>query len=284
MPSQHLARFPLAIGLVLIGCGEIDADVGEEGQAATATENGLSVVNGLSVSNGLSVVNGLSVCNGLSVANGLASGSGLMASTTGRMQVTYIVRCALPASSSITKQDQYGKTYSFPGLLGLAPQWETGACDQNCQENVSACLLAHVNTAGVHVPLWIVSQNTAVGWGQDPEFPNMEGAYFGNVFLNGAHGTDPNKAPMYYCTGPKWNVAAPTGRIGSNQTNPPYVDPWGANAGCASYCAAADYPHGADGFKACYGWNAVVTVWRAASTTTTSTTASGGMGKGFRWH
>ena len=287
MPSQHLARIPLAIGFVLIGCGEMDvdvgADVGAEDQAAT-TENGLSVVNGLSVSNGLSVVNGLSVANGLSVVNGLASGSGLMSSTTGRTQVKYIVRCALPATASITKKDQYGKIYTFQGLMGLAPQWYDGACGQQCQEDVSACLLAHVNTAGIHVPLWIVSQNTAVGWGQDPEFPNMEGAFFGNVFVDGAHGTDPNKAPMYYCTGPKWNVNPPQGRIGSSQTNPPYIDPWGTNASCAGRCTAADGQFTADGYKACNGWNSVFTVWRSNSATSTSTAPSGGTGHGFRWH
>ena len=95
----------------------------------------------------------------------------------GRDQVAYLVRCALPANTSITKG-----SYTFQGLLGMAPQWQNGACDTNCQENVSACMLAHVNTAGIHVPLWIVAQNAAVGWGQDPEFPNQEGAFFGNVF------------------------------------------------------------------------------------------------------
>ena len=100
------------------------------------------------------------------------------------------MRCALPATTSITKG-----SYTFQGLLGLAPQWQNGACDTNCQEAVSACLLAHVNTAGLHIPLWIVAQNPIVGWGQDPEFPNQEAAFFGNVFMPGAHGTDPTKTP-----------------------------------------------------------------------------------------
>jgi hypothetical protein len=166
----------------------------------------------------------------------------------------------------------------------MAPQWQTGACDEKCQEEVSACLLAHVNTSGLHIPLWIVAEDTAVGWGQDPEFPNQEASFFGNVFMRGAHGTDPTKVPMYYCTGAKWNVSPPTGRIGSSQTNPPYVDPWGTNASCLNRCAAADYPHGGDGYKACNGWNSVVTVWRAPSTASTSTAPSGGSGRGYRWH
>jgi hypothetical protein len=270
---------------VTFGCAEVEDDVGADHNAALATINGLSTINGLTCSNGLSATNGLSVINGLSTINGLASTYGLMTTASGRNQVAYIVRCALPETESITKTDQYGNSYTFPGLIGLAPQWQTGACDLNCQEVVSACLMAHVNTSGVHVPLWIVAQNTAVGWGQNVEFPNQEGAFFGNVFTLGAHGTDPKKAPAYYCTGSKYNVNPPQGRIGSTQTNPPYVNPFGSTyASCATNynCATADYPSQADGFKACYGWNNVVTVWRQNATTTlTTTTPPGGKGHGY---
>jgi len=259
-----------------------------------AIENGLRIVNGLSIVNGATSVNGLRIVNGLSTT-GLASSTGLMTTADGRTQVKYLVRCALPATSSITKKDQYGTSYTFQGLLGMAPQWETGACDQTCQEDVSACMLAHLNTAGIHVPLWIVANNPVVGWGQDPDFPNQEGAFFGNVFMNGAHGTDPAKAPMYYCTGAKYNFNPPQGRIGSTQTSPPYVNPFGSTyAGCGTNyrCTAADYPSQGDGFKACNGWNRVVTIWRQNTTTTTtptttststSTRPSGGTGHGFHW-
>ncbi len=261
----------------------MQADVGDSDNAVS-TDNGLSTVNGIAIANGLSTVNGLSIANGLSTVNGLASGSGLMTTDTGRTQISYIVRCALPAGASITKKDQYGNSYTFQGLLGMAPQWQTGACDSNCQEDVSSCLLAHVNTAGIHVPLWIVSNNPVVGWGQDPNYPNQEGAFFGNVFMMGAHGTDQTKAPMYYCMGAKYNVSPPQGRLGSMQTNPPYVNPFGtATASCSTStnCTPADYPHQGDGFKGCYGWNHVVTVWRASATTDTKPT--GGDGHGFRW-
>src|SRR5262249_45025927 len=154
---------PLALSAAaLIGCGEMEGDVGNSTDNAAATDNGLGTVNGLGTANGLGTVNGLGTANGLGTVNGLSSGNGLMTTSSGRTQISYIVRCALPAGHSITKQDQYGVSYTFQGLLGMAPGWETGACGQTCQEDVSACLLAHVNTAGVHIPLWIVSQNTAV--------------------------------------------------------------------------------------------------------------------------
>jgi hypothetical protein len=285
MRTRYPAWFgALAVGGALSGCAEVAGDVGAFEDEAT-TDNGLSTVNGLSVVNGLSTVNGLSIVNGLSTVNGVPSGSGMMTTATGRAQVAYIVRCALPASASITKTDQYGTSYTFQGLLGLAPQWQSGACDTTCQESVSACLLAHVNTAGIHIPLWIVSQHAAVGWGQDPEFPNQEAAFFGNVFMPGAHGTDPNKPPMYYCTGAKYNVSPPEGRVGGTQTNPPYINPFGSTyASCSGQtrCSAADYPRQTDGFKACNGWNNVVTVWRQ-KTAGATTSPTGGTGRGYRW-
>ena len=290
MVAQSAKWGPPLLALVLMGCAELEGDVGADevvDDDALTSDNGLPTVNGLAIANGLPTANGLAIANGLATANGLASTNGLMTTTAGRKQMQYIVRCALPPTASITKKDQNGKSYTFQGLLGLAPAWQNGACDTNCQENVSACLLAHVNTSSIHVPLWIVSSHKAVGWGQDPEFPNQEGSFFGNVFMMGAHGTDPTKAPMYYCTGPKYNVNPPAGRIGSTQTNPPYVNPWGSTGACGastSRCAPADYPYQADGFKACNGWNNVVTVWRQANPViSTSTIGSGGTGKGFSW-
>jgi len=268
----------LGIGAAaLAGCGELQGDADPTDDAVTST-NGISTVNGIATRNGISTVNGISTRNGLDV-----SGSGLMTTALGRTQLAYIVRCALPATASITKQDQYGTNYTFQGLLGLAPQWQSGTCDQSCQEDMTACLLAHINTAGIHVPLWIVANNPVVGWGQDPNYPNQEAAFFGNMFTLGAHGTDPTQVPMYYCTGAKYNVNPPQGRIGSAQTNPPYVNVFGSPyTSCASRCTAADYPHQGDGWKACNGWNSVVTVWRQNTATTTNDT-SGGTGHGFRW-
>ena len=123
----------------------------DAGGATTAapleTDNGLLEINGLSGNglsgnglsgNGLSG-NGLSG-NGLS-GNGLSgnglimnalNGTGLTASTylmnsaSGRSTVTYLVRCALPASRSITKQDMTGASYTFTGQIGVAPDWEWG--------------------------------------------------------------------------------------------------------------------------------------------------------------
>ena len=49
-------------------------------------------------------------------------------------------------------------------------------------------MMAHVNTAGVHVPLWLDSNDAAIGWGIDrTNFPMQEGTFFGDILDTGAH-------------------------------------------------------------------------------------------------
>lgn len=69
-----------------------------------------------------------------------------------RTALEYLARCALPAGASVSANGT-----SYPGQLGLCPEWATGSIDLNatCQERVSACMLALVNIADRHVPLSI---------------------------------------------------------------------------------------------------------------------------------
>jgi hypothetical protein len=235
--------------------------------------NGLSLTNGLS-GNGLSG-NGLSG-NGLKgqalvvsplASTGLTSSTYLMNSAAGRNTLAYLVRCALPANHNITKTDSTGASYTFAGGIGLTPQWESGTCDGDCQRWISACLLAHVNTAGIHVPIWIVGQNSYLGWGQSTSYPNQEGTFFGNIFTtNEAGHTD-----AYYCEGPGFDKTVVDGRLGSNQVGAPYRDMF--TSGYCNYngCLASDIttngvPDGSTvctmGDGAMTTWNQLVTVWR----------------------
>jgi Ricin-type beta-trefoil lectin domain-like len=217
------------------------------------SENGLQGINGLAVRNGLTE-NGLAVRNGLRLSTGLSSTTGLMTTAAGRETVKYLVRCALSASQSLVKKDQYGVSYTFKGAIGIAPEWADGTCDLNCQESVSACLLAHVNTSGQRISLWLDGNMPGVGWGQSTGFPYEEGSFFGNLFVS------PPKA--YYCNGKDFDQGVVPGRLGADQTNAPYTNPWGQGAACKNYCTAMDIPYQSDGYKACFGLNHVVTVWR----------------------
>src|SRR5262245_38775995 len=148
----------LALGAVsaLVGCAPAsDDDIDTQVGAAKESTNGLTLINGLTLTNGLSMTNGLVntnglvMTNGLTSTNGLLSTNGLMTTDGGRSTVAYLVKCALGASDSIVKKDQYGTSYTFHGSVGLCPSWKDSgiATNQTCQEMISACMLAHVKTS-----------------------------------------------------------------------------------------------------------------------------------------
>jgi hypothetical protein len=266
---SRFALLPLLAGGVL-GCTEAqDGSVSApESSELSLTTNGLSTINGLSVLNGLSTINGistngLSVLNGLSTINGLSPTVGLMTSAPGRTTVEYLVRCALAQGDYITKQDQLGVSYTFAGQLGVAPGWKDNSCDSACQQAVSSCMLAHVNTTGVHIPLWLVSPLSSIGWGTNPQFPNREGSFFGNVML-----TNPQSGVVdaFYCNGPGFSTDTVPGRLGAEQVGAPYSDPYLTRKNTTGDCSpcAATRPDGpsscpADGIT----FRSPVTVWRA---------------------
>jgi hypothetical protein len=279
--------FALAATMPLFGCTPASDDLSSQSENAVASTNGLAMINGLSMANGLAMANGLSMANGLAMANGLSMANGLMTTDAGRNTVAYLVRCALAAGDTLTKQDASGTTYTFEGAIGLAPEWKNGACGPVCQEWISACMLAHVNTAGVHIPIYLVAQSSAVGWGQSPDYPNQEGSFFGNIFYTNNVG----KVDAYYCNGPGFNQDVVPGRIGANQVNAPYRDLFGSGGYCnVNGCVPSDAKTNgvSDGYKQCVmgegpttAWNSVVTVWRqnkeynAAGTVVPGVTADG---------
>jgi hypothetical protein len=60
----------------------------------------------------------------------------------------YLVACALPAGRTAGYTDAQGTAHAFAGDLGLAPGWASaGAGSEAEQQQVTACLMAHANTA-----------------------------------------------------------------------------------------------------------------------------------------
>jgi len=191
----------------------------------------------------------------LNSSTALSSASTLMNSSSGRTLISYMVKCALPSGHSITKKDTNGVSYNFPGLIGTASEWETSGCGTTCQERMSACLMAHVNTSGVHIPIWLDSEG-AIGWGQSTSYPYQEGSFFGNVFIS--------PPVAHFCNGKDFDSGTVPGRLGAGQNGAPYNDPYGTPGPCASYCTpSSSTTNGvADGYSNCSGYTHVVTVWR----------------------
>lgn len=145
------------------------------------------------LSNGLqsALLSGVNPDYGLD-ADGLAETYGLLTDPEHHGVAEYIVECALPATASIAKTVN-GQPETLHGLLGLAPEWESGACNVDCQQWVSACLLARTNVTGQDVSLWVQSDHPAIGYGLPPTEPVLEAAWYGNLFAP--------TPEMYLCTG-----------------------------------------------------------------------------------
>jgi len=69
---------------------------------------------------------------------------------------------------------------------------------------------------------------------------------------------------MYYCDGKDFATGVVQGRIGANGTTGPYT----GRGYCRNACTPQDIPNQNDGYKACQGFNHVVTVWRNVDTST----------------
>jgi hypothetical protein len=251
--------------------------------------------------------NGLSSANGLISANGLSSANGLMTTDAGRKTVAYLVRCALASGDTLVKQDQNFQWYTFPGALGLCQAWKYGGIHGNTQANrtceniLSACLMAHTNTDGVHVPIWLDSEASQIGWGTSPSYPYQEGTYFGNIMETGdltGQGMAGVVGPVaYFCEGYSFNDKLVAGRLGSSSTTPytnafgtsPYGHSCDANLNKSYVTMTAHWSNGtnnpdgshkpADGYQAIapytgnyshpYTWQSgePITVWRTTTVT-----------------
>jgi hypothetical protein len=222
-----------------------------------------------------------------------------MTTGPGRATVSYMVKCALNSGDTLVKQDQNGVNYTFQGGIGLCPDWKTNPimhptptqADWRCQEYVSACMMAHLNTAGVHIPIWIDADpqyiptgrsTTPIGWGLSASYPLQEGTFFGNILTTGNFNHGSAMAPTgYFCEGDGFgggSAGVVAGRIGVGMPNAPYVNAYGdgvlckANnfANCTPQYSAGTAPN-SDGYSTCRvngdPYNNAITVWRAATFT-----------------
>jgi len=196
MTRRHqVAALSLALASTLAGCG-VAGDLApaaggpEIGAAAQAlrSDNGLAS-NGLNRNglnrNGLNR-NGLNR-NGLATAEFSAWFNEDVASSDAVMG--YVYGCAAPAGTRFTWTNPQTKVkYTWTGVFGLAPGWASGSLATEAEQQlVTACLAAHVNKYGVHVPI-AVEGRTATGTqiplatGELTTYSVQEACFFGNLF------------------------------------------------------------------------------------------------------
>ncbi len=103
-------------------------------------------------------------------------------SPEGRDLLLYVARCALN-DGDVLVAEHGNATYEFPGLLGLAPEWEHRGLTTAESRWVSACLIAHVNAFGVAVEISLRAPGPILATAQEAyDFPVYEATFFGHVF------------------------------------------------------------------------------------------------------
>ncbi len=185
--------FALVVATLPCACDDatFDAAIIEDDDAAILrdgsgrTETLPSNGGGMWINNGLDDpdVSGLDPRESLASDEGLAPDSPLLLDPSRRDTVRYLVECALPLGHSIEKDvEGEPEPLTFHGAIGLAHEWETEGCDQDCQEWVSACMLARTNASGQAVTIWMRADHDAIGDGASLAFPVYEASFFGNLF------------------------------------------------------------------------------------------------------
>lgn len=144
-------------------------------------------------------ISGIDPAYGLSTPQGMAESGELLTDPALRGTAEYLVECALAEGQSITKTVA-DETLVFEGALGLAPQWKDHACGSNCQEWITACLLARTNISGEELDVWVSGNHWNLRLGKDDGFPKHEATFYGNIF------EDPEA--MYFCRGQPAGVVA----------------------------------------------------------------------------
>ncbi len=170
-----------------------------------------------------------------------------MTTVEGRRTVSYIVTCALAAGDSLVKQDQNGLNYTFPGSIGLCPEWKPATSKQRALHDRRVGLPDGPHQHGGHPRpavdgqrLRLSSGQKPIGWGVDrTNFPMQEGTFFGDIISTGQPAYTRQRAsprrPATSATAPVSRRASNgvvAGRLGANQAGAPYKNPFGNGVLC----------------------------------------------------
>jgi hypothetical protein len=158
---------------------------------ALRAENSLSVnalrPNGIAP-NGIAP-NGIAP-NGLDSGN-LSQGSKAAlsdSSAAGRVSrefIRYAVSCAFADGDSFTFEGPSGPE-TYPGSLGLAPEWKLRGLTEKEQRWVSACMAARTNYFGQSVQISLQGNHRSLSTtgGERSTYSQREGAFWGNLFAD----------------------------------------------------------------------------------------------------
>jgi hypothetical protein len=104
-------------------------------------------------------------------------------SESGRMLLEYVARCALRSGEKASFPRSGGGDLVYTGLVGIARGWKRSSLDGAGQRLMTACLMAHVNATGTHVPISVRSASLREApLTEKLLFPAQEMSVYGNAF------------------------------------------------------------------------------------------------------
>jgi hypothetical protein len=103
------------------------------------------------------------------------------------MTMKYVIRCAIASGRTASFKDKNGLTHTWPGNLGLADSWDQSAPTTDQKEWVSACLMAHVNSAvpapkTIQISLRGAASSLTETTLEKGAVSTFDGVFFGDLF------------------------------------------------------------------------------------------------------
>lgn len=106
----------------------------------------------------------------------------LAATESGRELLAYVARCALMPGDHL-HVEHGARSWTYPGVLGLAPEWERAPLTQDGRELITACLMAHVNAFRIQVPISVRSDALPPAEAEESStYFHGDGVFYGDLF------------------------------------------------------------------------------------------------------
>ncbi|MBV8759368.1 MAG: hypothetical protein JO257_18920 [Deltaproteobacteria bacterium] len=133
------------------------------------------------------------------LATNMLSAADLLSTPDGRTVYSYLISCAVPAdltleadipgAANTTADDPFtcvNGHCSFPGGVGLAPEWLNHRLDRKGEEWVSSCVFARCNAHDTAEAISLRGKSSALSISADEAslYTVEEGAFYGNLFTD----------------------------------------------------------------------------------------------------
>jgi hypothetical protein len=175
---RPVLHFALPAALAVCACSIDEEAAPELDEAPYITLNALAPAALIDNGDALSALAGAAL-NGATTE--------LVDSASGRSLLSYVARCALRAGDKVAFPRAGAPDLVYAGTIGLAPGWKWSSLGGQGRRLVTACLMAHVNAVGAHVPISVRSATLrAAPLTEKLLFPAQEMAVYGDVFAPAA--------------------------------------------------------------------------------------------------